>query len=112
MQLMHILISASVGLLVLSIVAFFLRRRFPRTAIFVFSIWFILIGVWLLDATYNYAQQDLAFSFSKHNATFAKLGHEMQYQISVWFHSLVGLMLIMLGCYSAVSAFVRKKVEF
>jgi hypothetical protein len=74
----------------------------------------MIIGVasWLLASTYELAQQGQAHTVSRDSATLSRVGHEAEFAFSVWFHAILGVFLLVVGCLGAIASLVLKNVRF
>lgn len=93
-------------------VGYLRRHRNPRTAIFLISFMILGLASWLLASTYELAQQSQAHTISRDSATFSGVGHEVEFALSVWFHAILGVFLLVVGCFGTIASFVLKNVRF
>ncbi|MEZ4629996.1 MAG: hypothetical protein R2880_04650 [Deinococcales bacterium] len=89
------------------ILGYLRRHRNPQLSSFLMSFMFICWGIWLLASTYDLAMQGQARRISRFTGLFSKEGNERMYTFSVWFHSIIGAIGLIMGCLGAILAFKK-----
>lgn len=98
--------------MLLGMVGYLRRHRSPRTAVFFISFMIIGLAIWLLASTYELAQQGQAHTVSRDSTTLSRVGRKAEYTFSFWFHAILGMFLLIVGCLGAIASFVVKNVRF
>lgn len=101
-----------VFVMLVGVISYLTRRKWPRVTFFVMSVALLSIGVWMLISTYQLYLIDEAHTFSKHNTTFSKFESPTKFMLSVLFHAGISVLLTgvaLLGMYKAIYS---KKADF
>ncbi len=79
---------------------------------FLMSMMFFTLSLWLLASTYEFELQGKAHTFSRHYGTLAKVDHPSDFIQSVWFHTILGIGVLIASVVGMVGAFIKKEVHF
>lgn len=100
------LVVAGIGFLV-GIVGNNFRKKSKRIAMVSGGFMALTLGAWLLISTLEANAQGLAHVFSRRTAYFAKNSDLLSFELSFWFHAILGVVIILCGLFCMVMPFTR-----
>ena len=100
-----------VFVVLVGVVSYLARHKWPRVTFFVMSVALLSIGVWMLLSTYQLYLIDEAHTFSKHNTTFSKVEAPTKFMLSVVFHAGIGVLLCGVACIGMYKAIYGPKAN-
>jgi hypothetical protein len=94
--------------LLLGVVGFAIRKKFPRGSVFLGGITLCGAGLWMVVSTLELAEKGLAHAFSRKPGTFSENSAPEAFEWSYWFHLGLGLLCLLGGVYMLVVPFSKR----